>query len=82
MGAKTGLLVYADSDVPGLLRRVGAADLGRTVTMMRRLYSGWEIEESEGSTFWDGVYPPQGTAYAASWPGVSPDGSLIERDGL
>ncbi|MGW1134508.1 DUF6928 family protein [Streptomyces griseoluteus] len=82
MGAKTGLLVYADSDVPGLLRRVGAADLGRTVTMMRRLYSGWEIEECEGSTFWDGVYPPKGTAYAASWPGVSPDGSLIERDGL
>ncbi|MEU9924123.1 hypothetical protein AB0H51_23005 [Streptomyces griseoluteus] len=70
MGAKTGLLVYADSDVPGLLRRVGAADLDRTVTMMRRLYSGWEIEECEGSTLWDGVYPPKGTAYAASWPGV------------
>ncbi|MFE0352901.1 DUF6928 family protein [Streptomyces nigra] len=70
MGAKTGLLVYADSDVPGLLRRVGAADLDRTVAMMRRLYSGWEIEECEGSTLWDGVYPPKGTAYAASWPGV------------
>ncbi|MFB8756609.1 DUF6928 family protein [Streptomyces nigra] len=70
MGAKTGLLVYADSDVPGLLRRVGAADPDRTVTMMRRLYPGWEIEECEGSTLWDGVYPPKGTAYAASWPGV------------
>ncbi|MFF4087455.1 DUF6928 family protein [Streptomyces nigra] len=60
LGAKTGLLVYADSDVPGLMRRVGAADLDRTVAMMRRLYSGWEIEECEGSTLWDGVYPPEG----------------------
>ncbi|MFF0111414.1 DUF6928 family protein [Streptomyces prasinus] len=70
MGAKTALLVYADGDVSGLLRRVGAADLDRTATMMRRLYPGWEIEQCEGSNLWDGVYPPKGTAYAASWPGV------------
>ncbi len=38
--------------------------------MMRRLYPGWEIEECGGSTLWDGVYPPIGTVYAASWPGV------------
>ncbi|MFF9395684.1 DUF6928 family protein [Streptomyces griseoluteus] len=50
MGAETGLLVYADGDVPGALRRAGAADLDRTVTMMRRLYPGWRIEECEGST--------------------------------
>ncbi|MFJ4472300.1 hypothetical protein ACIP2X_33095 [Streptomyces sp. NPDC089424] len=50
MGAKTGLLVYADGDVPDLLRRVGTAELERTVTVMRRLYPGWEIEECEGST--------------------------------
>ena len=47
MGAKTGLLVYADGDVPGLLRRAGAADLDRTGTMMRRLYPGWEIERCD-----------------------------------
>ncbi|MGW1563805.1 DUF6928 family protein [Streptomyces sp. NPDC002144] len=70
MGAKTGFLVYADGDVPGLLREAGTADLARTADVMRRLYPGWEIEESEGSTLWDGVYPPEGTAYAASWPGV------------
>lgn len=70
MGAKTGLLVYADGDVPGLLRRVKAADLDRTATMMRRLYPGAEIEECEGSNLYDGVYPPKGAAYAASWPGV------------
>jgi hypothetical protein len=70
LGAKTGLLVYADGDIPGLLRRVGPADRDRTAAMMRRLYPGWQIEECEGSTLWDGVYPPKGTAYAASWPGV------------
>ncbi|MCM2422843.1 hypothetical protein [Streptomyces sp. RKAG293] len=49
MGAKTGLLVFADGDVPDLLRQVGAADLERTSGLMRRLYRGWEIEESTGS---------------------------------
>ncbi|MGC0340670.1 hypothetical protein RKD20_005704 [Streptomyces sp. SLBN-8D4] len=62
--------MYADGDVPGVLRRVGAAGLDRTVAMMRRLYPGWEINECEGSTLWDGVYDPKGTAYAASWPGL------------
>ncbi|WP_329342777.1 hypothetical protein OG866_41115 [Streptomyces sp. NBC_00663] len=70
MGAKTGLLVYAEGEVPGLLRQVGAPDLGRTSEMMRRLYPGCEFEPCEGAQLWDGVYPQQGTAYAASWPGV------------
>ncbi|WP_437004651.1 DUF6928 family protein [Streptomyces sp. enrichment culture] len=70
MGAKTGLLVYADGDAPEALRGVGAAGLDRTVAMMRRLHPGRRIEECEGSTLWDGVYPPKGTTYAASWPGV------------
>ncbi|MCX5526525.1 hypothetical protein AB0L47_14115 [Streptomyces bobili] len=70
MGAKTGLLVYADGEVPELLRRVGAADRDRTATMVRRLYPGWEVEEREGSSLADAVYPPKGTVYAASWPGV------------
>ncbi|MEU6599296.1 DUF6928 family protein [Streptomyces flaveolus] len=70
MGAKTGLLVYSDGDAPELLRQVDAADLDRTTAMMRRLYPGWKIEECEGSHLWDGAYPPEGTAYAASWPGV------------
>ncbi|MFE7708561.1 DUF6928 family protein [Streptomyces sp. NPDC057486] len=70
MGAKTGLLVYADGDAPELLRRVGAADLDRTAAMMRLLYPGCEIEECGGSNLWDGVYPAKGTVHAASWPGV------------
>ncbi|MEU0810587.1 hypothetical protein [Streptomyces sp. NPDC005970] len=39
--------------------------------MMRRLYPGWVIEESDaGSNLGEGVYPRDGTACAASWPGV------------
>ncbi|MFF4390887.1 DUF6928 family protein [Streptomyces sp. NPDC001552] len=70
MGAKTGLLVYADGDVPALLRQVGAADLEETSRMVRRLYAGCEIEGTRGSVLGEGVYPPDGTTYAASWPGV------------
>ncbi|MEV2193060.1 hypothetical protein AB0I02_19030 [Streptomyces phaeochromogenes] len=70
MGAKTGLLVYADGEAPDLLRQVGAADLARSTAMVRRLYPGWEIEDSTGSSLSEGVYPPDGTAYAAGWPGV------------
>lgn len=70
MGAKTGLLVYADDDVPGLLQQVGAADLEQTSVMMRRLYPSCEIEDTDGSDLYEGVYPPDGTAYAGSWPGV------------
>ncbi|MFH8386226.1 DUF6928 family protein [Kitasatospora sp. NPDC018058] len=70
MGANTGLLVYADGDVPRRLGQVGEADLGRTTAMMQRLYPGWVIEAAAGSNLWDGVYPPDGRAYAGSWPGV------------
>ncbi|MEU1691977.1 DUF6928 family protein [Streptomyces hirsutus] len=62
--------MYADGDVPGLPRRVGAADLDRTAAMMRRLHPGREIEQCEGSSLRDGVHPPKGTAYAAGRPGV------------
>lgn len=60
MGAKTGFLVFADGDVPGLMREAGPADSARTAGMMRLLYPGWEIAQTEGSTLWDGVYPRRG----------------------
>lgn len=70
MGSKTGLLVYADGDVREALRRAGAADFDRTVGMLRRLHPGRQIEECEGSALSGGVCPPEGTTYAAGWPGV------------
>ncbi|MET8982981.1 hypothetical protein ABZX85_46150 [Streptomyces sp. NPDC004539] len=70
MGAKTGLLVYADGDVPELLKRVGDADGARTAELVWRLYPGCGIEEAGGMGLSDAVYPSEGTVYAGSWPGV------------
>ncbi|MER5951294.1 hypothetical protein ABT127_35195 [Streptomyces sp. NPDC001904] len=70
MGAKTGLLVYADGDAAELLRRVGSADREATAAMVRRLCPGRVVGECAGSSLGEGVYPLTGTAYAASWPGV------------
>lgn len=70
MGAKTGLLVYADGEVSGLLKQVGVADVKQTTAMMRRLYPSWSVEAAAGSNLWEAVYPLDGQAYAGSWPGV------------
>ncbi|WP_101255331.1 DUF6928 family protein [Streptomyces barkulensis] len=70
MGAKTGLLVYADGDVPDLLRQAGDPDPARTSALLRRLYPDRKIEEGTGSNLRDGVYPPDGRVYAACRPGL------------
>ncbi|MGW4374905.1 DUF6928 family protein [Streptomyces albidoflavus] len=70
MGAKTGLLMYADGDIPCLLRHAGAPDPDRTSALVRRSYPDAAIERWEGSTLYNGVYPPPGRAYAGSWPGL------------
>ncbi|MFP8941448.1 DUF6928 family protein [Streptomyces fenghuangensis] len=70
MGARTGLLVYADGDVPDLLRQAGTTDPARTSALLRRLYPDREIEEGTGSNLRDGVYPPDGRVYAACRPGL------------
>ncbi|URN11635.1 hypothetical protein LUW77_06150 [Streptomyces radiopugnans] len=62
--------MYADADVPGLLRQVGVANPERTSALLRRLYPGREFEEGTGSSLQDGVYPPDGTVYAACRPGL------------
>ncbi|MFD7730279.1 DUF6928 family protein [Kitasatospora phosalacinea] len=73
MGARTGLLAHSDGAVPPLLRQaVGAApDRGRTDALVRRLYRGWTVEPGDGPcALFEAVYPPEGQAYAGSWPGV------------
>lgn len=70
MGAKTGLLMYADGDIPGLLRHAEAPDPDRTSALVRRSYPDAAIERWQGSTLYNGVYPPPGRAYAGSWPGL------------
>lgn len=70
MGAKTGLLMYADGDIPGLLRHAEAPGPDRTSALVRRSYPDAAIERWQSSTLYNGVYPPPGRAYAGSWPGL------------
>ncbi|MBD2898305.1 hypothetical protein amrb99_72720 [Actinomadura sp. RB99] len=70
MGAKTGLLVYADGDVGGILRAAPAPDRDATAALLDRLYPGWSVQEDKPSTLGDGCYPPYGTTYATSLPGL------------
>ncbi|MGW6707052.1 DUF6928 family protein [Streptomyces sp. NPDC054956] len=70
MGAKTGLLAYADGDIPAALRRATAAGAGETEELVGRLYPGWGTQPAEGESLGEGTYPADGLTYAASFPGV------------
>ncbi|MDL4773636.1 MULTISPECIES: DUF6928 family protein [Thermomonosporaceae] len=70
MGAKTGLLVYADRDIKEALRAASVADPEQTAVLIEDLYPGWAVREAEPSSLGDGCYPRYGTTYAARLPGV------------
>lgn len=70
MGAKTGLLVYADRDIREALRAAPAPDAERTAVLVGRLYPGWTVQDERPSSLGDGCYPPYGTTYATRLPGV------------
>lgn len=48
VGAKTGVLAYADGDIPAALRQVTAAGIVETTDLVERLYPGWSMESAEG----------------------------------
>lgn len=70
IGARTGVLMYGDGDIAELLRGATPPVAAEAVALHERLNPGWTIEEAEGSSLDDGIYPPFGTTYAASFPGV------------
>ncbi|WP_308364267.1 hypothetical protein [Streptomyces sp. ISL-86] len=70
MGAKTGLLAYADGDIPAALRQGSEAGIAETTDLVGRLYPGWGMEAAEGEILDEGTYPADGLTYAASFPGV------------
>lgn len=84
MGAKTGLLVYADGDAAELLRGVpaGTPDRDPTDALVRRLYPGAAVEPAGRTALGEGVYPPPGIVCAGAWPGievVADQGFMIDR---
>ncbi|GAA2999967.1 hypothetical protein GCM10017559_21060 [Streptosporangium longisporum] len=70
MGAKTGLLAYAEGEIAQALRRASEPSTEETVTMIGRLYPGHHVERTDDSSLGEEIHPPEGITYAASLPGV------------
>jgi hypothetical protein len=65
MGAKTGLLAFADGDVATALRRAGGRDPGDTAALIGRVHPGHLAEPIDDGTLGDDTYPPDDITYAA-----------------
>jgi hypothetical protein len=70
VGAKTSVLVYADGDAPGLPRDAPERDVEKTVSLIRRLYPGWNGDTVADAPLVDELRPEQGVVYAGCFPGV------------
>ncbi len=77
MGAKTALLAYVGSDPVESLRQARESDLVAARALVAATHPAWEgTASSEGNLFED-CYPPEGTVYAGSYPGID---ILCDRD--
>lgn len=70
MGAKTSVLIYADGDAPELLRDAPERDIEKTVSLVTRLYPGWNGDTVADARLSDELRPEQGVVYAGCFPGV------------
>ncbi|MEO3787215.1 hypothetical protein ABGB12_28145 [Actinocorallia sp. B10E7] len=70
MGAKTGLIAYSDVDLVERLRAAPSADPVKTEDLVELVHPGWPRSPAEGSTLFEGTYPPEDIVYAGSFSGV------------
>jgi hypothetical protein len=71
MGAKTGVLVFADTDVPTALRAATCPpDREQVAALVRRVHPGHVVEHVDDSELGDVVYPPTELIYVTSVGGV------------
>jgi hypothetical protein len=70
MGAKTGLLAFADQNVVAALRAATGSDRDETAALVRRVHPGYTIESIEDGFLGDTVYPPHEIIYAATLSGI------------
>lgn len=71
MGAKTGIVMFTDDDLPAALRQARRPDEAATTAMLQRRYEGFDIEPiGDEASLFDAVYPPEGVTCAGSFPGV------------
>lgn len=71
MGFKTALLVYASGHPADLLRLPPPPDPARTSALVAATHPGWTgTSGAADSSLDDDIYPPEGSVYAGSFPGV------------
>ena len=76
LGAKTALLAYAAKDPVESLRQAREFDPAATRALVAATHPGWQGTASSASDLY-GCYPPEGTVYAGSFPGID---ILCDRD--
>jgi hypothetical protein len=70
LGAKTALLAYATGDPVESLRQARELDPAATHALVAATHPAWEGTASSAVDLLDGCYPPEGTVYAGSFPGI------------
>ena len=70
MGFKTALLAYAAEDPVESLRRARDYDPRATRALVEATHPGWQGTASSDGDLFDCCYPPEGTVYAGSFPGI------------
>lgn len=77
LGAKTALLAYASKDLTESLRQAREFDAAATRALVAATHPGWEGTASSNADLLSGCYPPEGTVYAGSFPGID---IMCDRD--
>ncbi len=77
LGAKTALLTYAAKDPVESLRQARGFDPAATRALVAATHPAWEGTASSDGDLLDDCYPPEGTVYAGSFPGID---ILCDRD--
>jgi hypothetical protein len=77
LGAKTALLAYAAEDLVESLRQAREFDPAATHALVAATHPEWEGTASSEGNLSDDCYPPEGTVYAGSFPGID---ILCDRD--
>jgi hypothetical protein len=77
LGAKTALLAYAAEDPVESLRHARQFDPAATRALVAATHPAWDGTASSDGDLFDDCYPPEGTVYAGSFPGID---ILCDRD--
>jgi hypothetical protein len=71
MGAKTGLLAFADGEVAAALRHAAGADPGETAALINQVHPGYLVQRIDDGVLGDDTYPPDEITYATITGGVT-----------